>query len=105
MAQLFGNYCKIVVGTDSGTPGHFHSEAVWREMDALVRLTGMSENDVIIAATKQAAEALDVHTGVIHPGYLADIILVKGNPLASMLYLQNTEVVIKDGVVQNPYRR
>lgn len=104
-AQLFGNHCKIVVGTDSGTPGYFHSEAVWREMDALVRLAGMSENDVIVAATKQAAETLGIHTGVIHPGYLADIILVKGNPLASVLYLQNIEVVIKDGVVQEPYRR
>jgi imidazolonepropionase-like amidohydrolase len=60
----------------------------------------MSTNDVIIAATKHAAEALGLNAGVIHPGKLADIILVKGNPLASALYLQNVELVIKGGTVQ-----
>lgn len=103
-AQLYESYCKVIVGTDSGTPGYFHSEAVWREMDALVRLAGMSTNEAIVAATKHAAEALGVHTGVIHPGYLADITLVKGDPLDNVLYLQNVELVIKDGVVQKSYR-
>jgi imidazolonepropionase-like amidohydrolase len=41
-----------------------------------------------------------VDAGVISPGKLADVILVKGNPLDAVLYLQNVEVVIKGGVVQ-----
>jgi imidazolonepropionase-like amidohydrolase len=60
----------------------------------------MSPNEVILAATKHAAETLRVDAGVISPGKLADVILVKGNPLDSVLYLQNVEVVIKGGVVQ-----
>ncbi|MGH9332887.1 MAG: amidohydrolase family protein, partial [Vicinamibacteria bacterium] len=84
--QLFAAGCKIVMGTDSGTPGFFHRDAVWREAEALVRLAGMSENDAILASTKHAAETLRVDTGVIHPGKLADVILVKGNPLDSVLY-------------------
>ena len=98
--QLYEAGIRIIMGTDSGTPGYFHSESVWREMDALVRMTGMTPSEVIVATTKDAAAALRVNTGVIAPGRLADIILVKGNPLESMLYMQNVAVVIKDGVIQ-----
>ena len=102
-AQLFAAGVKMIMGTDSGTPGFFHSDAVWREADALVRLAGLSTNDVILAATRDAAEALRVNAGRIEPGRLADIILIRGNPLESVLYLQNVELVIKGGVVQRPY--
>jgi imidazolonepropionase-like amidohydrolase len=98
--QLYHAGVKIIMGTDSGTPGFFHRDAVWREADALVRLAGLSPTEVILAATKHAAETLRVDTGVIAPGKLADVILVKGNPLDSVLYLQNVETVIKGGVVQ-----
>lgn len=98
--QLYDAGVRIIMGTDSGTPGNFHSESVWREMEALVRMTGMTPGEVIVATTKDAAAALRVNTGLIAPGRLADIILVKGNPLESMLYMQNVSVVIKDGVVQ-----
>jgi imidazolonepropionase-like amidohydrolase len=101
-AQLFAAGCKIIMGTDSGTPGFFHRDAVWREADALVRLAGLSTNDAILAATRDAAETLRVNAGRIEPGRLADIILVKGNPLESVHYLQNVELVIKGGVVQEP---
>lgn len=100
--QLYDAGVRIIMGTDSGTPGNFHSESVWREMEALVRMAGMTPSEVIVATTKDAAAALRVNTGVITPGRLADIILVKGNPLESMLYMQNVSVVIKDGVVQTP---
>jgi imidazolonepropionase-like amidohydrolase len=99
-AQLFAAGVKIIMGTDSGTPGFFHRDSVWREADALVRLAGMGPNEVIIASTKHAAETLRVDAGVVAKGKLADIILVKGNPLDSVLYLQNVERVIKGGVVQ-----
>ncbi len=98
--QLFDAGVKMIMGTDSGTPGFFHRDAVWREAEALVRLAGMSANEVILASTKHAAETLRLDAGVIAPGRLADVILVKGNSLDSVLYLQNVEVVIKGGMVQ-----
>jgi imidazolonepropionase-like amidohydrolase len=100
--QLYDAGARIIMGTDSGTPGNFHSESVWREMEALVRMTGMTPSEVIVATTKDAAAALRVNTGLVTPGRLADVILVKGNPLESMLYMQNVSLVIKDGVVQTP---
>lgn len=102
--QLHAAGARVVMGTDSGTPGYFHSEAVWREADALVRLAGMTTNEAILASTKLAAQTLGVNAGIIHPGRLADVILVRGNPLESVLYLQNVELVIKGGAVYEPDR-
>jgi imidazolonepropionase-like amidohydrolase len=99
--QLYDAGARIVMETDSGTPANFHSESVWREMEALVRMTGMTPMEAIVATTKDAAAALRLNTGVIQPGRLADIILVRGNPLENMLYMQNVVTVIKDGVVQS----
>ncbi len=100
--QLAAPGCRIILGTDSGTPGYFHSEAVWREADALVQMAGLSPMDTIVAATRLTAQALGVDTGVIAPGRLADVILVRGNPLTSMRALERVEMVIKDGVVYTP---
>jgi imidazolonepropionase-like amidohydrolase len=99
--QLHAAGAKVVMGTDSGTPGFFHRDAVWREADALVRLAGMTTNEAIVASTKLAAETLRVDAGVIYPGKLADVILVKGNPLESVLYLQNVVKVMRDGRLVN----
>jgi imidazolonepropionase-like amidohydrolase len=100
--QLAEAGCRIVMGTDSGTPGYFHSEAVWREAEALVRMAGLTPMETLVASTRLAAQALGVNTGIIHPGRLADVILVRGNPLDSMLHLQRVERVIKGGVVFEP---
>ena len=37
--------------------------------------------------------------GTIEPGKLADVIVLKGNPLFDIIALANPEVVIKDGIV------
>jgi imidazolonepropionase-like amidohydrolase len=97
--QLVDAGGRVIMGTDSGTPGFFHSDAVWREADALVRLAGLTPMETIVASTKLAAQALGVNAGLVHPGRLADVILVKGNPLENILYLQNVERVIKGGIV------
>jgi imidazolonepropionase-like amidohydrolase len=100
--QLHAAGCRVVVGTDSGTPGFFHSDAVWREADALVRLAGLTPNEAIVASTRLAAQTLGINAGVVESGRLADIILVRGNPLDSVHYLQAVARVIKGGVVYDP---
>lgn len=88
------------VGTDAASPLNMHTEAMWREMSALVDV-GMTPIQVISAATKTNAEILDQfdELGTIEPGKLADIIVVRGNPLANIEALQYVEIVIKDGGV------
>jgi imidazolonepropionase-like amidohydrolase len=88
------------MGTDSGTPMNFHTEALWREIKAHVDV-GMSPQRAICAATRINAQILGKGSelGTIEPGKLADIIVVRGNPLFDITSLANVEVVIKDGRV------
>lgn len=88
------------MGTDSGTPLNFHTEALWREIKAHVDL-GMPPHRAIQAATRINASILGKarDLGTIEPGKFADIIVVKGNPLFNITALAHVEVVMKGGVV------
>jgi imidazolonepropionase-like amidohydrolase len=88
------------LGTDSGTPLNFHTEALWREIKAHVD-AGMSPARAISAATRVGARILGRghDLGTIEPGKLADIIVVNGNPLFDIVALANVAVVVKGGVV------
>lgn len=86
------------VGTDAASPMNFHTEAMWREMSALVD-AGMTPIQVISAATKTNAEILGKFNdlGTVEPGKLADILVIRGDPLFDINALANVEIVIKDG--------
>jgi imidazolonepropionase-like amidohydrolase len=88
------------MGTDSGTPLNFHTEALWREIKAHVDL-GMPAQRALSAATRMNARILGKANefGTIEPGKLADIIVLKRNPLFDIQALADVQVVIKDGVV------
>jgi imidazolonepropionase-like amidohydrolase len=87
------------VGTDAASPLNFHTEAMWREMSALVDV-GMTPIQVISAATKNNAEIVgrSDELGTIEPGKLADILVVDGDPLFDINVLGYVSFVIKDGV-------
>lgn len=86
------------MGTDSGTPMNFHTEALWREAKAHADL-GMPAIKVISALTRVGATILGKQRdlGTIEPGKLADIIVVNGNPLYDLVALAHVERVIKGG--------
>ena len=88
------------MGTDSGTPLNFHTEALWREAKVHVDM-GMAPIRVISALTRVGANILGKQRelGTIEPGKLADIIVVNGNPLYDIVALAQVETVIKGGVV------
>lgn len=91
------------MGTDSGTPMNFHTEALWREAKAHVDM-GMPPLKVISSLTRIGANALgrSRDVGTIEAGKLADIIVVDGNPLFDIAALGHVETVVKGGVI---YRR
>ncbi len=91
------------MGTDSGTPMNFHTEALWRELKAHVDL-GMTPMEAIVAATRVNARILGLadDLGSIEPGKIADIVVLRGDPRFSITELNEPVVVVKDGRV---YRR
>jgi len=88
------------MGTDSGSPLNFHTEALWREIKAHVDM-GMPPLQAISAATRESARILGRgdDLGTIEPGKLADVIVVDGDPLFDITALGRVEVVVKGGVV------
>lgn len=88
------------VGTDAASPMNFHTDAIWRELSALVD-SGMTPARAITAATKTGAEIIGRgrELGTIEAGKLADIILIDGNPLRDINLLDYVTVTIKDGEI------
>ena len=103
LKQFIESGAVMGMGTDSGTPMNFHTEALWREAKAHVEM-GMPPIKVISSLTRVGATALGKtrDLGTIEPGKLADIIVVQGNPLADITALARVETVVKGGII---YRR
>lgn len=88
------------MGTDSGTPMNFHTEALWREAKTHVDM-GYPAIKVISSLTRIGATILGRQRdlGTIEPGKLADIIVVNGNPLYDITALAHVDTVVKGGKV------
>ena len=104
VTQFTDSGTVLGMGTDSGTPMNFHTEALWREAKVHVDL-GMPAIKVISALTRVGANILGKQRdlGTVEPGKLADIIVVNGNPLYDITALAHVETVVKGGkVVKRP---
>ena len=103
LRQLRDAGVRVLVGTDSGTPLNFHTDALWQEMDLMVSY-GFAPLEVLAMATRRNAEYLGRggDLGTVTRGKLADLIVVDGNPLLSMRDLRNVVTVVKDGRVYTP---
>jgi imidazolonepropionase-like amidohydrolase len=99
--QLRESGVVLLVGTDSGIPGKFHSQSTWNELDIWVSRLGVSPMDAIRAATYWPAVAMRVDRdyGTISPGKYADIIAVRGDVLRYIALLQRVDFVMKHGNV------
>ena len=91
---------NILVGTDSTGAPHrmFFGWDLHREMELLVD-AGMKPMDVIVAASRRAAEYLgqEKTLGTIEPGKIADLIILSQNPLEDIRNTRKIEQVIYAG--------
>jgi imidazolonepropionase-like amidohydrolase len=98
---------KILCGSDTGNNafmpfGELHA----KELEIFASYCGFSPMEAIVAATRDNAFAVGLpnDVGVLEAGRLADIIILKRDPLADIRVLaggQHLACVIKDGQVVN----
>ncbi len=102
--DMAGNFEKahkagvnVAYGTDSGISPHGTNA----EEAVLMVEAGMSEADVIVAATINAADLIDMSDsiGTIEEGKFADIIAVDQSPLENIEELLDVDFVMKGGKV------
>lgn len=90
----------IAMGTDAATPYNFHGENAM-ELYYMTQ-AGLSNMDCIVASTKTAAQALgwESKIGTLEAGKLADMLILKKNPLDDLKSLadrKNIEQVMQGG--------
>lgn len=97
MANAFRSGVRVALGTDAGVYPHGLNGGEFWSMVTL----GLTPVQALQAGTTNAAELMgwSDRIGAIRPGLFADIVAVKGDPLADIRSLQHVQFVMKDGVV------
>lgn len=90
---------RIAAGTDAGTPFNPHTDMP-RELELMVEF-GLRPMDAIVAATRNAAENLDLlhDLGTVEVGKLGDVIIVDGDPTTRIGAVGDVRFVMKAGQV------
>ena len=96
--QLRETGVTMLVGTDSGIPGNFHTDSTWRELVKFVEF-GMTPLEAISSATRWPARFLgkEHQLGTLEAGALADVIAVRGDVLGEIGLLKEVDVVVQGG--------
>jgi imidazolonepropionase-like amidohydrolase len=102
-AQVRG--VRLQAGTDSLMTGTFFGPSLHWELEHFVE-AGLSPLEAIRMATADAADAVGAGAdlGTIESGKLADLVLLKANPLENIRNIQTIWRVIKAGQVFDPDR-
>ena len=91
---------RVVIGGDYGfemTPQGTNA----KDIEHFVKLFGYSPSEALACATRIGAELMDMghELGQVREGYLADLLLVDGDPLADVSILQRQERLV--AIMQN----
>lgn len=94
---------RLALGTDAGMTAVFHGLTVHRELELLVR-AGLTPGEALSAATTVAAAKVgaSARLGTIEVGREADLLLLRGDPLADIRNTRSIALIIKRGVPYDP---
>jgi len=89
---------RVVAGTDTPNPFVLPGQSMHDELELLVG-SGLTPMQAIVAGTSRAAELLGLadRIGVVKPGYFADLLVVRGDPVSSITATRSVALVIKSG--------
>jgi imidazolonepropionase-like amidohydrolase len=101
MKKMHRRGIRVLIGGDYGfawTPQGTNA----RDIEYFVDLVGMSPMEAILAATKYGGQIMGMgdELGQVKEGFLADLLLVDGDPIADVRILQNQDrllAIMKDG--------
>jgi imidazolonepropionase-like amidohydrolase len=101
MAQMRKRGIRVLPGGDYGFAWNPHGTYA-RDLLLFVDVLGFTPLETLVAATRLGGEIMGMgeELGQIKPGYLADLLLVDGDPLADIKRLQSQDallVIMKDG--------
>ncbi|KAL6301509.1 hypothetical protein BKA93DRAFT_738594 [Sparassis latifolia] len=98
---------RILPGGDYGFAWSPHG--TYRDLEHFVKLLGFTPEEAIMSATALGGEIMMRNDlGKVQPGYLADVILVNGNPLEDITLLshqENIDVVVVNGRIHKSSRK
>jgi imidazolonepropionase-like amidohydrolase len=102
MKKIHRRGIKILPGGDYGFAWVPHGTNA-KDLEYFVKYIGMSTMDALLSATKEGGKIMKRphELGQIRENFLADLLLVDGDPLADITVLQKPErllAVMKDGV-------
>jgi imidazolonepropionase-like amidohydrolase len=103
MRELKRRGVRVLPGGDYGFAWNPNGTNA-RDLEHFVKLLGFSSMEAIVAATRLGAEMMMLghELGQVRAGYLADLLLVDGDPLTDVSILQDQRrlrAVMKDGVL------
>jgi imidazolonepropionase-like amidohydrolase len=90
---------RVLPGGDYGFPNNPIGRNA-RDLELFVRLFGYSPAEALHAATEFGGQLMDMPVGRLAPGYLADVLVVRGEPAADVSVLQdpgNLHAIMQDG--------
>ncbi|HXF25482.1 MAG TPA: amidohydrolase family protein [Gemmatimonadaceae bacterium] len=94
----------LTLGTDNPSRGEYLAGfSAHRELQTLV-VSGIPAAAALRIATINGARALNVGStlGSIEPGKLADLFIIRGNPLSDITNTRHVQMVMKAGAVYDP---
>ena len=103
MQEMRKRGIRIVPGGDYGFAWTPHGTNA-KDLEYFVDLIGMSPMEAIVSATSLGGQIMGMpdELGLLKEGYLADLLLVDGDPSADITVLQDTsklEVIMKNGAL------
>lgn len=92
----------IATGTDAGNIGTIHGPAIFREFQ-LMKEAGLTPMQILQCTTANAAKTFGGDTGPkigsLKAGHLADLVILKSNPLDDIKHASDIDSVMKNGVL------
>ncbi len=90
--------CRLIASTDAGIPNVRHQDLA-RALPVFARLAELSPVQTLRCATSACAEALGIDdvTGILREGAAADLLFVRGDPLADLQVLFDPAMVVARG--------